>query len=147
MWMSKRRLHNYLAANNIDMLKALIKLIMYPYAPNMASLILEVHDSAYICPVSKGYSKLITSKFVYDCVAEDNSFIPSLIQICKEEMCISLQKPIDLHESYVIAAIEEYQHWLADQLSSQGIVTRKEVQEAITELLLQVMKVTSQVSK
>ena len=97
--------------------------------------------------MSKGYNKLITSKFVYSCVAEDNSFIPSLIQICKEEMCISLQKPIDLPESYVIAAVEEYQHWLADQLSSQGIVTRKEVQVAITELLLQVMKVTSQVSK
>lgn len=148
MWISrKRKLHDYLAANNVELIKALIKVVNYPHTSRMSGLILQIHNAAYVCPSSKGRPKWISSKWIYSCLSEDNNLIESLIPLAEEEMCPSLEKPIVIPKSYVIAAIEEYQRWLADELVMHGVVTRKDVIEAITELLIQVSKVTSQYNR
>lgn len=146
MWIStKRKLRDYLSANNIQLIKALTKLILYPYNSRTSDLVIEVHNAAYVCP-AKIKCRRIGAKFIYKCLSSNNDLIENLIPIVHEEMSF-LETPVVISDDDVRRAIQRYQTWLASELALNGVVTRKQVRDAIVELILISTKVRKHKNK
>lgn len=106
----------------------LIKLMLYPNAQEADHWAKEVWNFVNIIDKRKQTNKYPKESFIYNAISCHNDIINNMIWQIKSDR---RERPAILHDQYIISKIEDYQHWLARKLSSQGAVSSREVYEAL----------------
>lgn len=106
----------------------LIKLMLYPDAQEADHWAKEVWNFINIIDRRKQTNKYPKETFIYKAISCHNDIISNMIWQIKSDM---QERPRTLHDEYIVRKIEDYQHWLARKLSTQGAVNSREVYEAL----------------
>lgn len=113
--------------------KHIIKLLIYPDNPLIEHWKHEIWAFQNDIDRMKGAKRYPSSSFIFDALSVHNDIVGNLILIVKEtEYKLEAQ---DISEGAAEAALEEYQKWLADNLSKYGVVRHKAVETKLDEIM------------
>lgn len=113
--------------------KHIIKLLIYPNNSLVDHWKHEIWTFQNDIDRLKGTNKYPSSQFIFDALSVHNDIVGNLVLIVKEtEYKLDSQ---DISEGAAAAALEEYQKWLADNLSKYGIVRHKDVENKLDEIM------------
>ena len=130
---SQSRIYDKIADKAVSIDKHIIKLMLYPSAPECNHWKSEIYSFLNNVQKLKGSNKFPKAKLILKALTISNDMIDKLAwQVqCEEESLI----PIHIEVDVLIRTIEAYQSWLASMLSSDGLVVPKDVYSKLDELI------------
>lgn len=121
------------ASNQVNM--HLIRLLLYPDSRFVDHWMHEIWSFLYRVDKLKGINKYPKAKFIRNALAVHNDTVENYIAVVKD--LESELEPADVNIEDVIKLIEQYQAWIAEQLSKQGVVLQNDVKHALKSFTAQ----------
>lgn len=121
------------ASNQVNM--HLIRLLLYPDSRFVDHWMHEIWSFLYRVDKLKGSNKYPKAKFIRNALAVHNDTVENYIAVVKD--LESELEPADVNIEDVIKLIEQYQAWIAEQLSKQGVVLQNDVKHALKSFTAQ----------
>lgn len=110
----------------------ILKILMYPDSPYVDHWMHEIWAFLHIVKKLKGRNKWPKASFIKKALSTGNDMIPQFIMLVTDEE--SELDPIWVDSNDALKCIEQYQDWLASELSSSGIVVQSSVKSKLKEI-------------
>lgn len=130
---SQTEVYRRVSDQAVNILEHLIKVIEYPDAQEVNHWKQEIY--AFLNDVKKlrGTNKLPKSKLIFKGLSVSNDMIDKFIgRVHRTNKGLRSR---NLDTSVILKCVEEYQHWLADSLSKEGLVDPDDVYSKIDEII------------
>ena len=119
------------ASEQID--EHIIRLLLYSNDSHVNHWMNEIWSFLYKVDKLKGKNKWPSEKFIYDAISCHNDIIDALVVGVKDKEANLF--PNNISYSRILSALEEYQRWLAVNLSKYGQVAQADVKYELTNIM------------
>ena len=109
----------------VRIVEHVIKLLEYPNAQEYNHWKQEIQAFLNEVPKLRGSNKFPKSKLIYKGLTRSNDVIDKLIGRAHRKY--KDKTPLFLDNDVILAAVEEYQHWLSEMLSREGIIDSDDI--------------------
>lgn len=110
----------------------IVKLIQFPDAAAKNHWVKEIYACLSDVHKLKGSNKLPSAKFIYREISAHNDMLPTLVSYIRDEEPDEIFHYVGPYDC--LQYLEEYEHWLANNLSVAGYVTLFQVKQKLTEM-------------
>lgn len=129
---SQANIYHIVSSKADIILENIIRLMMYPTAPDCKDWKVQIYSALNRVPALSS-KKLPRSDLLFKALSSYNSVADSIMwQIEWLEKSLT---PVNLCPHEIIHIAEQYQHWLADELSANGIVIPDNVYSELDNIL------------
>ena len=110
----------------------IVKLLMFPNCSYVDHWMHEIWSFLFKVDKLKSNNKWPKQSFIKNALAVHNDIINTYIVIAPDEE--ENLDPKEVSISYALQCIEEYQDWISEKLSSEGVVRQVEVKSKLREI-------------
>lgn len=135
---AKNKIYNKLTAKAPEINKHIIKLILFPNHTAYNHWKQEIYSFANQVQFVKGKNKFPKEKFILECLSIANDQTERYIDWIVKEYKDST--PEYAYPGQIQSAIEEYQKWVAHELSTQGFIVSYDAYDKLDEIVNNVGK-------
>lgn len=111
----------------------LIKVMLYPDADCLNHWKGEIYAFLHKVDKLKGKNKWPKADFIKQCISTHNDMIEQYVILVEDEEYELTPRSINIRTLEL--AIDDYDNWIADELSNHGVVKRSDVYRKIDELV------------
>lgn len=129
---SQTEIYRRVSDKAANILEHLIKVIEYPDAQEVNHWKQEIYSFLNDVKKLRGTNKLPKSKLIFKGLSVSNDMIDKFIG--RVHRTYINYQPRNNSAAFILNCVEEYQHWLSDKLSTEGLVYSDEVYAKIDEI-------------
>lgn len=134
----KKEIYRKLTSASEQINEHIIRLLLFPHCKYENHWKNEIYSFLFRIDRLKGKNKWPSAKFIKEALAVHNDILQNYVLPVIEQESEFTAANIPL--STIEAAINEYQDWLADNLSKSGIVSLADVHTKLDEILKKYQK-------
>lgn len=117
---AQSKIYDRLTTLSWKMDEHIVKLLLLPDCQEANHWKREIVRFLYHMDRLKGKNKYPSAKFIKKCISTHNDTAEAMLQLVSSELKDANKRPIS--EEDVVYALDTYQNWLAEELSSRGII-------------------------